>query len=140
MTVQFHYQAKVNIRDRNKLRCFLLEIFQIENTQVQDLQIVFCDDQYLLDINKSFLNHNYFTDIITFDLSDSKTSPKIGEIYISIDTVKEHAVLYNTTTYKELHRVIFHGVLHLCGYKDKSKKDFNLMKQKEDYYLSLYFI
>jgi probable rRNA maturation factor len=76
---------------------------------------------------------------ITFDLSESKTSPTIGEIYISVDRVKENAITHKTTFELELHRVIFHGALHLCGYKDKIKKDALLMRDKEEYCLSMYF-
>ena len=95
----------------------------------------FCTDKYLLKINKQYLQHNYYTDIITFDMCEGKIIS--GDIYISWDRVKENAKSENTLFHVELQRVIIHGVLHLCGYKDKSAKDQKQMRDKENYYLSL---
>jgi len=95
----------------------------------------FCSDNYLLKINKQYLQHNYFTDIITFDISEGKTIS--GDIYISWDRVKDNAKTEKTLFHVELQRVIIHGVLHLCGYKDKSPKEQKQMRDKENYYLSL---
>ena len=95
----------------------------------------FCTDNYLLKINKQYLQHNYFTDIITFDMCEGRVIS--GDIYISWDRVKENAKTENTLFHVELQRVIIHGVLHLCGYKDKSAKDQKQMRDKENYYLSL---
>ena len=103
------------------------------------MNYIFCSDEYLLEVNNNFLQHDFYTDIITFDLSLSKTSPTIGEIYISVDRVKENAITHKTSFELELHRVIFHGALHLCGYKDKTKKDALLMRDKEEDCLSMYF-
>jgi rRNA maturation RNase YbeY len=103
------------------------------------MSYVFCSDEFLLQINRDYLKHDYYTDIISFDLSLSKNSPIIGEIYISVDTIRDNAKRFETTIQQELHRVIFHGALHMCGYKDKTKKDQALMTVKEDEYLSLYF-
>lgn len=102
------------------------------------LSYIFCSDSYLLVINQQYLEHDDYTDIITFDLS---SSPKeiVGEVYISIDRVKENAHELSVSFNTELHRVIFHGALHLCGYKDKSIKDASVMRFKEDKYLKLYF-
>ncbi len=86
-----------------------------------ELQYIFCSDAYLLDINREYLQHDFFTDIITFDLSE-KGQPINAEIYISVERVRDNAANYNSSFRKEIHRVIFHGVLHLCGYKDKSQK------------------
>ena len=102
------------------------------------LNIIFCSDNYLLRINKDYLNHNYFTDVITFELKDYNKQIT-GEVYISVDSIKKNAKLFNTSVLNELHRVIFHGVLHLCGYKDKTPKDSVLMKSMEDKYLKIYF-
>lgn len=104
-----------------------------------NLSYVFCSDDYLLDINRSFLQHDYYTDIITFDLTEPGSKKIDAEIYISVDTIRDNAQRFDTSITKELHRVIFHGVLHLCGYKDKTSKDQELMTRKEDHYLSLYF-
>ena len=89
-------------------------------------------------INKKILNHNYYTDIITFNLSEDK-SDIVGEIYISVDRVKDNAYQLNESFKTELHRVMFHGILHLCGLEDKTKKDILLMRAKEDFYLNKYF-
>jgi probable rRNA maturation factor len=108
-----------------------------EGKQLAELQYIFCSDEYLLAINREFLHHDFFTDIITFDLSE-KGQPINAEIYISVDRVGENAADYSSSFKKELHRVIFHGALHLCGYKDKKPKDVQLMRQMEDEWLVLY--
>ena len=107
----------------------------IEGSKIKQLSFVFCSDKYLLDINSRYLNHNNFTDIITFNLNTEKYGKAEGEIYISIERIRENAIKYNTTIDKELHRVIFHGVLHLCGYLDKTNKQASVMRTKEDFYL-----
>lgn len=95
----------------------------------------FCTDDYLLSVNKEHLNHDYYTDIITFDFCERNVVS--GDIYISIDRVKDNAKTERKTITNELHRVLIHGVLHLCGYKDKRPADARVMRQKEDFYLSL---
>jgi rRNA maturation RNase YbeY len=139
MTITFSFQKNATLKNRLKLKKYLSFFEKKESVSFDELSFIFCSDEYLLEINKSFLSHNYFTDIITFDLSDKTTNLISGEIYISVDTVKKNALDYNTTFENELHRVIFHGILHLCGYKDKKKSDQLTMKQKEEYYLSHYF-
>lgn len=99
-----------------------------------DITVVFCSDEYLLEINKKFLSHDYFTDVITFDYSSGKIIS--GDIFISIDTVRANSELYKQDFSKELYRVIIHGVLHLLGYKDKTKAQKQTMRQKEDFYLN----
>lgn len=106
---------------------------------IHSLNIIFCSDEYLLGINQQYLKHDYFTDIITFDLSTDKKRSIMAELYISYDRVKENAKQLGSTTTKELHRVVFHGLLHLLGYKDKLKKDQIAMRQMEDKLISLYF-
>jgi rRNA maturation RNase YbeY len=91
-----------------------------------------------LEINKQYLNHHYYTDVITFDLTPNKKEPILSDIYISTERVKENAKTYQSTIVKELHRVIFHGVLHLCGYKDKTNKQKEEIRQKENDYLRDY--
>jgi rRNA maturation RNase YbeY len=103
------------------------------------LNIIFCSDEHLLGINRDFLQHDYYTDIITFDLSPSSKAPLEAELYISVDRVKENASSLGQPFYRELHRVIFHGLLHLMGYKDKQKKDQALMREMEDRLLADYF-
>ena len=106
---------------------------------VFEANYIFCSDDYLLGINQQFLEHDYYTDIITFDLSPSGKAPLEAELYISVDRVKENATTLGQPFYRELHRVIFHGLLHLMGYKDKQKKDQTLMRQMEEKLLTEYF-
>jgi rRNA maturation RNase YbeY len=121
---------------RRVLKTMILDLFNREKRSLLDLNIIFCDDDFLLGINREFLQHNDFTDIITFDLSDSEEIK--GEIYISIPRVIENATNLQADRLSEIHRVIFHGCLHLCGYKDKLKKDKDLMRKKEEEYLKGY--
>jgi probable rRNA maturation factor len=139
MAVTFHQLTKVNLQNRKALKAFIPQLFKKEGKAFESLTYIFCSDEYLLEVNNNFLQHDFYTDIITFDLSESKNSPTIGEIYISVDRVKENASTHQSTFEQELHRVIFHGALHLCGYKDKTKKDALLMRDKEDDCLSMYF-
>lgn len=136
--VHFHHiERQPSLKDRKKLKLFIAQLFEQEAKRLNKLDYIFCSDNFLLEINKKFLNHDYYTDIITFELSE-KPEPIVGEIYISMDRVKENAILYKTALKEETLRVIFHGALHLCGYKDKSKKDSFLMQSKENYYLNLF--
>jgi rRNA maturation RNase YbeY len=107
-----------------------------EKKKLESLNFIFCSDEYLRQMNIQYLNHETFTDIVTFDQSEGGSAIQ-GDIYISIDRVRENAVKFDTSFDKELHRVIIHGVLHLIGYKDKSDKDKLMMRKKEDAYLSL---
>jgi probable rRNA maturation factor len=134
----FYHNVKFTFKHRTNVKAFIKSIFKKERTNLKQLTIIFCTDEYLLEINKTALNHNYYTDIITFDLSETK-GKTIGEIYISIDRVKDNATSYNVSFTNELHRVIFHGVLHLCGYKDKTKQDITKMRFMEQFYLKKYF-
>ena len=139
MNVNFYFLEKVQLLKRTSLKAFLFSIAKSEKTKIATVDIIFCSDEYLLQINKDFLNHNYYTDIITFDLTRDKNEGIVSEIYISVDRIRENAKKYTTSISLEVHRVIFHGILHLCGYKDKNLKDKNLMTLKEDYYLNKYF-
>ncbi len=139
MAVQFFFsEAPITLPGRTRLKKFIDEVFLSEGRILQDLAYVFCSDDYLLDINRRFLQHDYYTDIITFDLSENMQTVS-GEIYISVDRVKENARNLGQKVQLELHRVIFHGALHLCGYKDKKRSDILQMRQKEDECLALYF-
>ena len=109
-----------------------------EGFVLDTLSLVICSDDYLNSINLEYLNHDTFTDIITFDYSTTPSSVN-GELYISYQRVIENAANVKTSINKELHRVIFHGLLHLLGYKDKLKTDIDTMRLKEDYYLMMYF-
>lgn len=127
------------LKQRNRLKLFLATTAQASNRPLGSLNIIFCSDEHLLGINRDFLQHDYYTDIITFDLSPSGKAPLEAELYISVDRVKENASSLDQPFYRELHRVIFHGLLHLMGYKDKQKKDQVLMREMEDHLLAEYF-
>lgn len=137
MDITFNFLSKPTLNNRRKLKTFLEYLVLKEKSPIKSLNFVFCSDEYLLDINKRFLNHDFYTDIITFNLGEKNNIE--GDIYISTERTKENSTLYSSTKQKELHRVIFHGVLHLCGYMDKTKKDKELMTKKENYYLNQYF-
>ena len=139
MPVTFHEQTPVILKERKRLKLFLLDTFIKEGYQSDKLNIIFCSDDFLKSINIKFLKHDYYTDIITFDLSASGSNAVSGEIYISIDRVKENAVTLKQPYNREIHRVILHGVLHLCGYKDKKISEQRVMRDKENNYLSKYF-
>ncbi len=111
-------------------------IFLSENKKLSQVSFIFISDEEILELNRKHLQHDYYTDILTFDLSESQESI-FSEIYISIDRVRENAKQLNTPSSQELLRVIVHGVLHLCGYGDKKKSEISLMRQKEDHYLRL---
>ena len=140
MPSSFHeHEVKSGLKQKVKLSAFIDGLISKYKKDVKtaELSYIFCSDQFLLEMNQSFLDHDTFTDIITFDLSESKKAME-GEIYISVDRVKENAKTYKTTYQNELHRVIFHGVLHLCGFKDKKEKDQKIMRENEDYCLEHY--
>ena len=110
-------------------------VAESEIRRVGQINIIFCSDNYILDINQQYLQHDYFTDIITFDYCEGDVLS--GDLFISVDTVRENAIDYGTEFEDELNRVIVHGVLHLIGYDDHCEEDIAQMRKKEDYYLSL---
>lgn len=139
MAIQFFFlQQNISLTRRSSLKTFIKSIFKKEKQTLENLTYIFCSDDYLLEINRSHLNHDYYTDIVTFDLSETPGAIT-GEIYISTDRVRDNAATLGVTIKEELHRVIFHGALHLCGYKDKSPKDARQMRAAEDRYLTAYF-
>jgi rRNA maturation RNase YbeY len=138
LNVFFYYaDRKLSINHKIKLRRFIQDIFQKEEIKIKRINYIFCSDKYLLNINKIFLNHDYYTDVITFNLTNSKI-PVEGEIYISTDRVIDNAFKLKIKKEEEFHRVIIHGALHLCGYQDKTTKELKLMRAKEKKYLSLF--
>lgn len=136
-TVSFFFQTAVSLRERTRLKQFIVQIFKAEGRPLDSLNYIFCTDEELLTINRDYLQHDYYTDIITFELN-GKAEPVLGEIYISVDRVRDNAASIGTSFRSELHRVIFHGVLHLCGYKDKTPADEKKMRAREDHYLQKY--
>jgi probable rRNA maturation factor len=133
--IEFYSETDFNIEDTKALSHWISEIILHENHELGDLTYVFCDDAYLHKLNVQFLNHDTLTDIISFDNSLGKQIH--GEIYISVERVKENARTYQVAFLEELHRVIIHGVLHFCGYKDKTKKQQETMSRKENEALDL---
>jgi rRNA maturation RNase YbeY len=136
--VQFHFLLPVTLLNRRDLKAFIISVFKKEKRSLRDLNIIFCNDHYLLELNRRFLSHDYYTDILSFPLSH-KNQPLTAEIYISVDRVRENAHLSGFSFKEELHRVIFHGVLHFCGFRDKSRKDIRKMRSAEDKLLTIYF-
>jgi len=120
---------------KRKIIGWINDVVQKEGRTVGDISFIFCSDNFLLEVNKKYLNHDYFTDIITFDYVEKDLIQ--GDIFISLDRVKENAKIYKVTFDNEIHRILIHGILHLIGYKDKLKKDKLLMTAKEDSYLKL---
>ena len=134
----FTSQTQPILKNRKKLKQFLLDIFRNEGKNLETLIYIFCTDKYLLSLNRDFLSHDYYTDVISFDLSANRNIVS-GEIYISIDRVRDNAKIQKESAKNELHRVIFHGALHLCGYKDNNITNKERMRAEEDKLLHLYF-
>ena len=138
MSISFNQaDSRVTLANRVALKSFIEKRVKKEGFSIETLTYVFCSDKYLLKMNKDFLSHNYYTDIISFDLSETPGN-LIGEVYISVDRVKDNAKTHGTTLKEELHRVIFHGALHFCGYKDKKTADAKKMREMEDRWLNAY--
>lgn len=137
--VQFIFNdRRPTLKDRKKLKAFIEQLFKREKRILESISYVFCSDEYLLSINKQFLNHDFYTDVITFDLGISNSSIT-AEVYLSVDRIRDNAQQLGISFTEELHRVILHGALHLCGYKDKTRNDQLLMRSAENKYLKLYF-
>lgn len=132
----FEEDISFQLSKKDRIIGWLSSISQSENHQIDEINYIFCSDEYLLQINQQYLNHDYYTDIITFDNSDSQNT-LYADIFISIDRVRDNADQLDIPFKKELHRVLVHGLLHLLGYTDKTNDDKILMRQKEDTCLSL---
>jgi rRNA maturation RNase YbeY len=138
-SIQFFYDGvEFRLKDVRAIKSWIKSAIEEEGKSLVDISVVFCTDSILLQINKEYLNHSTLTDIITFDYSENVNSLE-GEIYISVDRVKENAMKFNTSLDHELQRVIIHGILHLLGYSDKKSNDKRIMRKKENHYLSLRF-
>lgn len=135
-SIHFHQEdISFQIQNIKALRSWIADSIFKENKSVGQLNFIFCSDNYLLKINKKYLDHDFFTDVISFDHSEENHIS--GDIYISIDRVKENATEFGCSLKDELHRIIIHGLLHLLGYSDKTQELKATMKEKEDFYLSL---
>ena len=122
--------VKLVLKSKLKLKKFIPELFSANKHLLKSLTVVFCSDEYLLGLNRQFLQHDYYTDILTFDLSSNDAV--VGEIYISTERVQENAALEQIPFEKELLRIIFHGILHLCGFNDKTTSQKKKMTRKEN--------
>lgn len=136
--IYFFFKKPTTLRNRGQLKKFVENICKREGKRVQSINFIFCSDEYLRAINKSYLKHDYYTDIITFQFSNDG-EPIKGEIYISVDRIRENAMSFKESRKREVHRVIIHGALHLCGYKDKLNGEKKMMREREDFYLKSYF-
>ena len=137
--VQFYFlDRKPALKQRTRLKLFIEKLFILEKKKLGSLAYIFCSDEHLLGINKDFLKHDSYTDVITFELSSSKNKIE-GEIYLSVDRIKDNAKQLGVSFKEELHRVVFHGALHLCEYEDKNKSGEAKMRLAENKYLQRYF-
>ena len=135
----FSNDVQTSLRNRSTLKEFIESIFKKENKRLDFINYIFCSDKNLLTINKKFLNHDFYTDVITFNLSENNQHIS-AEVYVSIDRVRDNAKKIGTSINSELHRVLFHAALHLCGYDDKKKIEIERMRRKEEELLAKYFV
>lgn len=133
----FEEDIKFSLNQKNKYKKWLKEVADHENFKIKELNYIFCSDEYLYQINQQYLNHHTYTDIITFDNSEEEKLIE-GDVFISIERIKENALREKNSFEKEILRVMSHGLLHLMGYKDKDPKDKILMSQREDESISLF--
>jgi len=132
----FNEQIDFRLNNKTRLRSWLRSVIHQHNKKISSINFIFTSDNLLLEINKKYLKHNTYTDIITFDQS-SKPNKIEADIYISLDRVSFNSINLKTSFEEELHRVMIHGVLHLLGYKDKTKEEKEEMRKKENHYLAL---
>lgn len=138
MAIQFFDEdSRFKLKNKNQHKRWIREIAFKKGYQIGALTYIFCTDEYLFNINVEYLQHDTYTDIITFDNSENEGKIE-GDIFISIERVKENAIQENTVFYHELHRVMSHGILHLMGYKDKKTEDLKIMREMEDQSIALY--
>lgn len=138
MAIQFSsHRTRFKLPNPKKTAAWIEKVVKAEQSKIRSLSYVFCTDKHLLGINERYLQHDTLTDIITFDLNEDGSNSLEGEIYISVERVRENARELGVNFSMELHRVIVHGVLHLVGYKDKSEKERKEMRRREDKYLKV---
>lgn len=131
----FEEDIQFKLKHKTQVRQWLKDTIEAEEYKLKELNYIFCSDAYLIEINKQYLNHDTYTDIVTFDNSEDE-GIIVGDIFISVERTRENAAKFGVTETDELHRVIIHGALHLVGYGDKKPADKKIMTQKEDFYLS----
>jgi probable rRNA maturation factor len=136
--ISFNYELDFEITNEENYSSWISSVILSESKIEGEINYIFCDDDYLLDLNQKHLNHDTLTDIISFDYSMGNEIH--GDIYISIERVRENAVDFNVSFEEELNRVMVHGVLHYCGYKDKSELDEQMMRSKEDEKIKMFHV
>ena len=134
MGISFAFQTTCTLKNRTILKNWIKYTIEKNNKQIGEISYIFCSEEQLLEINKEFLNHDYYTDIITFDYSESDIIS--GDLFISIDRIKDNAKTLGISYQEELHRVIIHGILHLLGFKDKTDEESQNMRLLENECLS----
>ena len=135
MAIQFSFQTNYPLKSRTKIKQWIKQVIEAKGKKTGNVTYIFCDDEYLLEVNKQYLQHDYYTDVITFDYVENDLIS--GDIFISTDRVRENALALGSSETEELHRVIIHGALHLLGLKDKSEKEASQMRQAENEALKL---
>jgi rRNA maturation RNase YbeY len=138
MAINFFAEGvSFKLAEKQKRKTWLKELARLENFKLAELNYIFCSDEYLYQVNVDYLNHQTYTDIITFDNSEEEGKIE-GDIFISIDRVRENAINLKQKESDELNRVLAHGLLHLMGYKDKKKQDIQVMREKEDFAICMF--
>lgn len=135
MVRYFFEDTPFQFKPKRLTSSWLKMVAESEIRKLGDINVIFCSDNYILDINQKYLQHDYFTDIITFDYCEGNKLS--GDLFISVDSVRENSIFYHTAFEDELNRVIVHGLLHLIGYDDHTEEDIAQMRSKENYYLEL---
>lgn len=136
--INFNYESDYQLVNERSYSSWIFRIVGSEDGEIVQIDYIFCDDAYLLEINRKYLDHDTYTDIITFDYSEGKRLS--GDVFISIDRIKENAMTYNVSFEVELQRVMAHGILHLLGYSDKSKEQSIIMRLKEEEKINLFHV
>lgn len=131
--INFNYETDFNLESEEQISTWILDTISEEEHKLEEINYVFCNDEYLHKLNLEFLKHDTLTDIISFDYSIGRIIQ--GDIFISVERVEDNAIDFGVVMKDELHRVIIHGILHYCGYKDKTDNEAKVMRSKENYYL-----
>lgn len=132
--INYFFEEIDKVQIHSKTSEWLEELIQTENKKLGEINYIFCDDEYLLKVNQYYLDHDYYTDIITFDYVKGKTIS--GDIFVSLPRILDNASTLSQNFESEFHRVLAHGILHLCGYKDKTEEEQTQMREKEDFYIN----
>ena len=136
--INFNYETDFQLHDESLFSDWISRVIASEAKKEGDINYIFCDDEFLLDVNQKYLNHDYYTDIISFDYSVGNELH--GDVFVSVERVRENAIDFNVAFEEELKRVIIHGILHYCGYKDKTEAEEQTMRTKEDQKIEMFHV